>query len=98
MSDFHWRCQEALDEAKARIAELEAERGDYITETEALVVRVRGESAARIAELEAVLEKSVECPVCYGNGQEYYQGIGQAIGHMLECRKCRGTGRARPAP
>ncbi len=53
---------------------------------------------ARIAELEAALAKSIECPVCYGNGQEYYQGIGQAIGHIQECRKCRGTGRARPAP
>jgi chromosome segregation ATPase len=42
-----------LDEAAARIAELEAERSDYITETEALVIRVRGENAARIAELEA---------------------------------------------
>jgi chromosome segregation ATPase len=42
-----------LDEAAARVAELEAERSDYITETEALVIRVRGENAARIAELEA---------------------------------------------
>jgi chromosome segregation ATPase len=47
--NLHAITKKAMD----RIAELEAERSDYITETEALVIRVRGENATRIAELEA---------------------------------------------
>ena len=50
---LHAITKKAMD----RIAELEAERSDYITETEALVIRVRGENAARIAELEAEIAR-----------------------------------------